>query len=116
MDGSAVIQRSMGRGTRGSTIQVAMSKVLFEPNLTVGDRDTAASQIMKMWDDALECRRRILDGKRSAHRGDEPRPDPGDSESVAGTLGAGRQRSLASVISAGDRVTSRMKRMRRATD
>ncbi|MCG6568594.1 hypothetical protein [Tessaracoccus sp. ZS01] len=96
----------------GSAIQVAMSTVLFEPNLTVTDRDAAADQIQEMWDKAVTRRNAVLseDATTQPDRGAADEAELDSGERVPGKQ-LDRVR-LSSMVSAGDRVTSRLKMLR----
>lgn len=112
---TAVSQLAKAKSTEdvdaaGNAAQVAMNEVLFEPNLTVADRDIAAAQILSMWEDAVARRNAVLHGEGRDSLGIAPQRDEDESDE---SDGAG-ERKAAKVISAADIVSHKLKRMRQS--
>ena len=94
-----------------------MSSVLFEPNLTVGDRDIAAAQITQMWEDAMKRRDKIM--ARGAGTPDNlpPAPDVDGEKGTDGSKAAEehmRDHHLADVVTAANVVATKLTRMRQS--
>ncbi len=98
----------------GSAVLVATSSVLFEPNLTVEDRDVAADEIEKMWNKERSRRTKVLSRDDSA----DAMTHDGFADQVLGdmsvTIGrTGPDKAVTrKVIGEADVVAGRLKKMR----
>ena len=103
----------------GSSILVAMSTVLFEPNLTTEDQEVAAAAIEHQWADSVARRSTVLG---STEASPEKRPASGseNDSDASPNLDVDVDRAKEPPLSMGpaaDLVTSQLRRMRRsATD